>query len=227
MSTETANLGLIKPELDEQYQLSVWNNNSDIIDQFAGEVNAALAAESTAREETDDAVARLVNESGKNRVKPTATSQTVNGIEWTVNDDGTITASGEATDNSYITVQVLPADSVFDGSYFLSGCPEGGSGTTHALYVARGSYTKYDYGEGVTLSKSTDGLNKNLTAIVYSGQTVDSLTFRPMICKAAYMQATPEYEPYCPTLQELYAMVQALSSSRSLQASEPPGEEER
>lgn len=43
MSTETTNLGLTKPELDEQYQLSVWNENSDILDQFAGEVNTALA----------------------------------------------------------------------------------------------------------------------------------------------------------------------------------------
>ena len=43
MSTETANLGLTKPELDEQYKLSDWNGNSDKIDQFAGEVNTALA----------------------------------------------------------------------------------------------------------------------------------------------------------------------------------------
>lgn len=48
MSTETANLGLTKPELDEQYKLSDWNGNSDKIDQFAGEVNTALAGKASA-----------------------------------------------------------------------------------------------------------------------------------------------------------------------------------
>ena len=153
------------------------------------------------------ALVHLINESGKNKVLPTATTQTVSGITWTVNADGTITATGTATANSYITVQVLPADSVFDGNYFLSGCPEGGSGSTYALYVARGSYTKYDYGEGVVLSSSADGLNKNLIAIVYNGQTVSDLTFKPMICKKVYWDITTKFMPYCPTLPELYALV--------------------
>ena len=153
------------------------------------------------------ALVHLINENGKNHVNPTATTQTINGITWTVNADGTITANGTATANSYITVQVLPADSVFDGNYFLSGCPEGGSGSTFALYVARGSYTKYDYGSGVVLSSSTDGLNKNLIAIVYAGQTVSDLVFQPMICKKVYWDITTKYMPYCPTLPELYALV--------------------
>lgn len=153
------------------------------------------------------ALVHLINENGKNRVNPTVTTQTVSGITWTVNVDGTITASGTATANSYVTIQVLPADYVFDGNYFLSGCPSGGSASTYALYVARGSYTKYDYGDGVVLSSSTDGLNKNLIAIVYSGQTVTDLTFKPMICKKVYWDITQKYMPYCPTLPELYAMM--------------------
>lgn len=48
MSTETANLGLTKPELDEQFKLSDWNGNSDKIDEFAGEVNTALAGKASA-----------------------------------------------------------------------------------------------------------------------------------------------------------------------------------
>lgn len=154
------------------------------------------------------ALVHLINESGKNRVKPTATTQTVNGITWTVSPDGTIAASGTASADSYITVQALPADYVFDGNYFLCGCPSGGSASTYALYVARGSYTKYDYGDGVVLSSSTDDLNKNLIAIVYSGQTVTDLVFKPMICKKVYWDITHKFVPYCPTLPELYAMIQ-------------------
>lgn len=43
MSTQTENLGLTKPEIDENFQLSVWNGNTDILDEFAGQVNTALA----------------------------------------------------------------------------------------------------------------------------------------------------------------------------------------
>lgn len=153
------------------------------------------------------ALVHLINEGGKNRVNPTVTTQTVSGITWTVNSDGTITANGTATANSYVTIQVLPSDYVFDGNYFLCGCPSGGGSNSYALYVARGSYTKYDYGDGVVLSSSTDGLNKNLIAIVYSGQTVTDLVFKPMICKKVYWDITQKYVPYCPTLPELYAMM--------------------
>lgn len=155
------------------------------------------------------ALVHLINENGKNRVKPTVTTQTVNGITWTVNTDGTISANGMATADSYITVQALPADSVFDGNFFLCGCPSGGGASTYALYVARGSYTKYDYGDGVVLSSSTDDLNKNLIAIVYSGQTVTDLVFKPMICKKVYWDITHKYMPYCPTLPEIYALIKS------------------
>lgn len=155
------------------------------------------------------ALVHLVNEGGKNRVNPTATSQTINDIAWTINSDGTVTANGTASANSYITLQVLAADSVFDGNYYLSGCPAGGGPSSYALYVARGSYTKYDYGDGVGLTSNTDGLNKNLLAIVYSGQTVNDLTFKPMICKKVYWDISRAYAPYCPTLPELYALVKS------------------
>ncbi len=181
---------------------NMWQNvySKAEIDNIVADIDALDTKQSLA-------LVHLINENGKNRVKPTVTTQTVSGITWTVNADGTITANGTATANSYVTIQVLPADYVFDGNYFLCGCPSGGSASTYALYVARGSYTKYDYGDGVVLSSSTDGLNKNLIAIVYSGQTVTDLTFKPMICKKVYWDITQKYMPYCPTLPELYAMM--------------------
>lgn len=181
---------------------NMWQNvyTKAEIDDIVADIDALDAKQTLA-------LVHLINESGKNRVNPTVTTQTVSGITWTVNTDGTITANGTATANSYVTIQVLPADYVFDGNYFLSGCPSGGGSASYALYVARGSYTKYDYGDGVVLSSSTDGLNKNLIAIVYSGQTVTDLTFKPMICKKVYWDITHAYTSYCPTLPELYAMM--------------------
>lgn len=154
------------------------------------------------------ALVHLINENGKNRVKISATSQTINGITWTINSDGTVSASGTTgASSSYITLQVLAADYVFDGNYFLSGCPSGGSSSTYALYVARGSYTRYDYGDGTMLPSSSDGLNKNLIAIIYPNQTVTDIVFKPMICKKVYWDITQKFVPYCPTLPELYSIV--------------------
>lgn len=179
------------------------------IDDIVSDINADIADAENDISELQNGISFVIDTGGKNRVQPTATSQTVNGIDWTVNADGTISATGTATANSYITIQVLAADSVFDGSYYLSGCPAGGGNSSYALYVARGSYTKYDYGNGVVLSQSTDGLNKNLLAIVYSGQTVNNLIFRPMICKKSLYDISPDFAPYCPTLAELYALVKS------------------
>lgn len=214
MSTETANLGLTKPELDEQYQLSVWNGNSDILDQFAGEVNAALAAGSAAREKTDAALTGQINGGAKNRLKVTATSRTHNGITFTVNADGTVTANGTATANAYTILATVPSTSeLFDGTYFLSGCPTGGIYTeTYALYAALGSYTRYDLGEGVTLTSPGSTGNVSFVAIVYAGYTADNLIFRPMVCKTADYQISSEYEPYCPTMPDLYQMILALQN---------------
>lgn len=212
--------------LDVELEILAARGGKSSLDDRFDATDDSIAAEATARQAADAVItsglAGQIDAGGKNRVKPTATSQTVNGIEWTVNSDGTITASGTAEGNSYITVQALAADSVFDGDYYLSGCPEGGSNGTYAMYVARGSYTKYDYGDGVTLSKSTDGLNKNLIAIVYDGWTVDNLVFKPMICKSTDWSISHEFAPYCPTIPELYQMILALQSGgASLQSVSP------
>lgn len=77
MSTETANLGLTKPELDEQFKLSDWNGNSDKIDQFAGEVNTALAGKASA---ADLAAKQDALTFGTSTVKDSTESLTSGGI---------------------------------------------------------------------------------------------------------------------------------------------------
>lgn len=42
MATQTENLGLTKPNAAEGYDINVFNNNADAIDQFAGEMRNAL-----------------------------------------------------------------------------------------------------------------------------------------------------------------------------------------
>lgn len=64
-------------------------------------------------------------------------SNTVSGITWTNNGDGTITASGTSTAN--YTQYVLPLTAIQisrNHKYLMTGCPAGGSGTTYYYNIA-------------------------------------------------------------------------------------------
>ena len=73
-------------------------------------------------------------------------TQTIKGITFTVNSDGTITANGTATGNAYLELTSIPNFYLPEGNYTLSGCRSGGSATTYCLTAVNGagaSYTKY------------------------------------------------------------------------------------
>lgn len=119
--------------------------------------------------------------------------KTAYGITWTVNDDGSVTASGTATQNSTFNLQgltiangAIPLDT--SKQYILSGCPDGGSASTYALscrVYAEGvtpsstaGSIKRDTGNGVTISNSAY-ICPYIT--IFSGTTVDNLTFSPRL----------------------------------------------
>lgn len=56
--------------------------------------------------------------SGKNKLKITATTKTINGVEFTVNQDGTIIVNGTATKMAQIEL-----GKPMTGTYYYSGCP--------------------------------------------------------------------------------------------------------
>ncbi len=165
----------------------------------------------TQQTKNTNALINLMGVSGKNHLRVTASDRTHNGITFTVNSDGTVTANGTATANAYIQVASIPADSsLFDGSYRLCGCPEGGSRQSYAQYAALSSYARYDYGESVSLIP-TEGLTGGVGIIImiYAGYTADNVIFKPMVCKAVDYLVSPEFAPYCPTLPELYELVKS------------------
>lgn len=158
----------------------------------------------------ETALINLINTGSKNRLLITASSRTHNGITFTVNSDGTVTANGTATANAYIQVASIPANSeLFDGSYRLCGCPTGGSRATYAQYAALSNYARYDYGESVSLIPTGLTGNVGLVIMVYAGYTANNVIFKPMICKEADYLVSPEYAQYCPTLPELYALIKS------------------
>lgn len=130
---------------------------------------------------------------GKNLLKNTATSNTNNGVTFTVNEDGSVTASGTATENEFLGVNggfVLPA-----GEYILNGC-ESVNASAHRLYLYYDGKT-IDNVSGDTLFTLEE--NKKLQAyiIVVKGATVNTI-YKPMIRLASDPDAT--YEPYAGTL---------------------------
>lgn len=129
-----------------------------------------------------------------------SSTQTVNGVTFTVNSDGTITANGTATSNAYLEITSVSTFYIPKGNYILSGCPSGGSSTTYSLIAVNGSgisYTKFrqDIGNGITLSSS--GEYWIIRCQVMAGQTVENIVFKPQIelgTTATYYEKY--HEPY-------------------------------
>ena len=126
---------------------------------------------------------------GKNLLENTATTQTVNGITFTKNDDGTITANGTSTNNIFFTIGTIRKA----GTYILSGCPQGGSNAGYSIRNYSSSIR--DYGNGVTFTVA-EGSSENIRIVFGGGGgvAVNNLTFKPMIRLASETDAS--YEPY-------------------------------
>lgn len=180
---------------------------------------ADLAAEVTARQAADAeqtaAIADAINRGSKNLLDTWAApaqTQPINGITWAVNpDDGTITATGTASGNSFFYLTANPANLAYGVETILTGCPAGGSGTTWEVQCAQiGSTARSDYGEGTIQPASY--VYRYVVCCVRSGQTVNGLMFKPMVCSTAAYKATRDYEPYAPSNAELYKLIREMQT---------------
>lgn len=188
------------------------------IDGLPARVTALETAETT----QSAVLARVINTGAKNMLNVFAApsqTQPINGITWTVNSDGTVTANGTASGNSWFYLTANPANIQYGVETVLSGCPEGGSATTWEIQcVKQGEATRSDYGSGTT--QPSDYNYKYVACCVRSGQNVTNLTFKPMICAKIVYDITPQFVPYSPTNAELYQML--TSGTRSLQTAAAP-----
>lgn len=147
----------------------------------------------------------VVKSVGKNLLKLNTTPQTVYGVAYTVNN-GIVTANGTATSTADFT-PILHSNQILipKGEYILSGCPSGGAENKYLLLLSHyenGNYSRIvaDYGNGATVSFEEDTLVYIITR-VYNGQTVNNLTFKPMLRLASIEDDT--YEPYISTQASL------------------------
>lgn len=115
-------------------------------------------------------------------------SQTISDVVFTVGGDGSITVNGTAGEEA--AVFRISQGSASNPTllkkgltYFLSGCPSGGSANTYMLYL--GSYGSAfsavsDRGSGVSITPEKESFS-NLYIHISAGASVSNLVFKPQI----------------------------------------------
>ena len=135
---------------------------------------------------------------GKNLLQNTATTQTIQGVTFTINADGTINTSNTATDTAVLNVGEV---SMKGGtSYFIIGLPSNGSNTTFSFQLVNGAVVRNNYYDvnGDTVSV-TDDVTYTIRLVIRSGVNANGLVFKPMICLAS--ETDKNFAPYsniCP-----------------------------
>lgn len=136
---------------------------------------------------------------GKNLLQNTATSQTINGVTFTVNNDKSITCNGTATGTAAITISTIFSIN----STKLSGCPMGGSWLSFELdllNIDTNAVDVMDTGNGAVIQNEN---SYRVRIRIASGYTCNNLTFYPMIRRAAI--ADNSYELYrAPVITNIY-----------------------
>ena len=191
---EVANKGYVDTAIsDTQSQLAQTNQNVEdlytILEQAQVVTVTTLEQAYTARETADgenivDGVQTTVKEIRGKTVATenlipypyTETTKTANGVTFTVNSDGSITVNGTATSDADFMLLRGPIQG-YSESYFLSGCPSGGSDTTY--YISENFTASKDTGNGVVLNNLPS--DQVWRIIIKSGTTVNNLVFRPML----------------------------------------------
>ena len=184
-----------------------------------GDVNATVAQHTTqiqtlANKDTaiESEISDVVNVLGsKNLLPNNATTQVINGVTFTVNSDGTITASGTASGGD-AQLTLSTGNKIKKGTYILSGCPSGGKeGSTakYALYLNVSGTIYNDYGDGITITFTNDVSGVTLAFGVANGQTVNG-TVKPMLRPANIVNG--DYVPYAMTNRELTEIIEETGS---------------
>lgn len=120
---------------------------------------------------------------------------TVNGITFTDNGDGTVTANGTATGTVSFICQYRSGISYPVGQYTLSGCPEGGSSTTYRLFW---DTIGFEYGSGLSAPNPNHAIMIN----IIKGTTCNNLVFKPQLERGS---APTSYERYhAPVTSNIY-----------------------
>ncbi len=179
---------------------------------------AQLSDEIETREEADAVqmagIVNLINEGAKNVLNISAAqTQTINGVIFTVNDDYSITLTGKNTGSgaAFFSIPVtIPA-----GLYYFTGMPESGGSSSYRLELrsptATGSVNITNEGDApVSWGPSSDYTGYFNIRVASGYEFTTAKTVKPMICERWKYAFSSQYAPYRPSLNDLWAMIQAL-----------------
>lgn len=130
----------------------------------------------------------------------TDTTKTVNGITFTDNGDGSVTANGTATADTGFMCQNFLNVSLPKGNYTASGAPSGGSLTYYINFAFKHNsataYDSSDYGNGLHFSLP-DGADKIYIFIrVKSGAALNNVIFKPQLELGNVGTSYEAYKPF-------------------------------
>lgn len=107
-------------------------------------------------------------------------TQTINGISFTNNNDGSISVSGTATAWTRLD-NVTPSKTWAAHKYLLCGCPSGGSQSTYSLALRGQGVDKIDTGNGIVWDASSNGY-KGICIYVQNGTEIaTAIKFKPQL----------------------------------------------
>ena len=141
-------------------------------------------------------------------------TQTINGVTFTNNGDGSITVNGTATEDVYISSGAI---GVIKGhKYLWKGTPVGGASSTfHSYIFGRMEQFFIDTGSGTISTAKEDGVTYTVLARVMFSTTVSNLVFKPQFFDLTEMYGSGnepttveqfrqdfpdemyDYKPYC------------------------------
>lgn len=143
----------------------------------------------------------MYTQGSKNLLQCTSSATTYRGVEYTYDIWNRPTANGTATGgNSYILYGWFTCTRA--GTYTLSGCPVGGSGSLYYLQIQDSESTAIgnDYGSGFSFD-AVYGKTYKVYIIIQDGRTVTNVKFAPMVRNA--MLASTTYTPFAPPFSQL------------------------
>lgn len=214
---EDQNGGAFTIETAEWFTLAIrFANGSDMTGQTFYPMIRKQAIADSAYEPYHESIETMYEEEihGVNLLKITTASQTISGVTFTVNSDGSVTANGTATATTFFHLTGLkPFDGESGVEYYLSGCPANsdyiqlGIRDITALYELRDAagHALTDSGNGAKINiddmyrivDPTHKVSLAETVIlirVPQNITVSNMVFKPMLRKADIDD--PTYRPY-------------------------------
>ena len=213
MQSSGAWIQQVPPAIANCYSKSEIDDMLDTVDGQIQDISGNLSDVTNVQRMLIDSAA------GKNIFGTSATTSTVGEVTFTNAGGGVWTTSGATTTaRRQKTLDFTVPAGTPSGQYILTGCPQGGiSGSTikYCLYIWDSTIGARvnpgnDTGDGLQFTWSPDPTHSyNITIDIRSGQNVDGLTWRPMICLFDYYNQSHDFVPFCPTLPQLYDIVKS------------------